>query len=154
MLRWNIKMNEDKTRASYFSHRLRLREIHLTLNGRNILFVNDVKYLGVIFDKRITWRLHIEMIEAKAFKIFIIIYSPYRSVRLSANIKLTFHRTIIRSLMTYVCPAWEFTADIHLLKSQRLQNKVLRTYEKVSKVHTSPRFAHGFQPSIYVHATI
>jgi hypothetical protein len=36
-----------------------------------IPFVNHVKYLGVIFDKRITWRLHIEMIEAKAFGTFI-----------------------------------------------------------------------------------
>jgi hypothetical protein len=33
----------------------------LTLNGRNIPFVNSAKYLGVIFDKRVTWRLHIEM---------------------------------------------------------------------------------------------
>jgi hypothetical protein len=29
--------------------------------------------------------------------------------------------------MTYACPAWEFAADNHLLKLQRLQNKVLRT---------------------------
>jgi hypothetical protein len=29
--------------------------------------------------------------------------------------------------MTYACPAWEFSADTHLLKLQRLQNKVLRT---------------------------
>jgi hypothetical protein len=50
---------------------LRPPEAHLTLNGRNILFVNHVKYLGVTFDKRITWRLHIEMIEAKTFKTFI-----------------------------------------------------------------------------------
>jgi hypothetical protein len=28
--------------------------------------------------------------------------------------------------MTYACPAWEFAADNHLLKLQRLQNKVLR----------------------------
>jgi hypothetical protein len=31
--------------------------------------------------------------------------------------------------MTYACPAWEFAADSHLLKLQRLQNKVLRTTE-------------------------
>jgi hypothetical protein len=48
--RWNIKINEDKTQAIYFSHRLRPPETHLTLNGRNIPFVNHVKYLGVIFD--------------------------------------------------------------------------------------------------------
>jgi hypothetical protein len=29
--------------------------------------------------------------------------------------------------MTYASPAWEFVADTHLLKLQRLQNKVLRT---------------------------
>jgi hypothetical protein len=29
--------------------------------------------------------------------------------------------------MTYACPAWEFAADSHLLKLQRLQNRFLRT---------------------------
>jgi hypothetical protein len=29
--------------------------------------------------------------------------------------------------MIYVCPTWEFAADTHLLKCQRLQNKFLRT---------------------------
>jgi hypothetical protein len=50
---------------------LRPPEAHRTFNGLNIPFVNHVKYLGVIFDKRITWRLHLEMTEAKAFRTFI-----------------------------------------------------------------------------------
>jgi hypothetical protein len=29
--------------------------------------------------------------------------------------------------MIYGCPAWEFAAETHLLKLQRLQNKVLGT---------------------------
>jgi hypothetical protein len=57
--RWNNKINEDKTRAIYFSHQRAPPESLLTLNGRNIPFVNSVQYLGVIFDKRITWRLDI-----------------------------------------------------------------------------------------------
>jgi hypothetical protein len=32
--------------------------------------------------------------------------------------------------MTYACPAWEFAADNHQLKLQRLQNEVLRTTGK------------------------
>jgi hypothetical protein len=79
----------------------------------------------VIFDKRITWRLHIEMIEAKAFRTFIRIYSLFKIERLSANIELTPHKALIRSVLTYACPAWEFAADTHLLKLQRLQNKVI-----------------------------
>jgi hypothetical protein len=70
--------------------------------------INSAKYLGVIFDKRMTrmtWRLHIKMIKAKAFRTFIRIYSPLKSERLSANIKLTLHKALIKSVMTYACPA-------------------------------------------------
>jgi hypothetical protein len=61
--RWNIKINEDKTQAIYFSHIRVLRppEALLTLNGQNISFTTHVKYFGVVFDKRITGRLHLEM---------------------------------------------------------------------------------------------
>jgi hypothetical protein len=53
---WSIKINEEKTRAFYFSHWIRPPESLLTLNGQNIPFLNSVKYLGVIFDKKITGR--------------------------------------------------------------------------------------------------
>jgi hypothetical protein len=91
--RWNIKINEDKTQGIYFFHSPRPPVSHLTLNGRYIQFVNNIKYLGVIFYKKITWRLHIQMMEAKTFRIFIRVYSLFRSERLSANIKLTLHKT-------------------------------------------------------------
>jgi hypothetical protein len=67
-----------------------------------------------------TWKFHIEMIEVKAFITFIRVYSLFKSERLSANIKLTLHKALIRSIMTYACPAWEFAVDNHLLKLQRL----------------------------------
>jgi hypothetical protein len=76
--RWNIKINETESQAIYFSHRLRPPESHLTLNGWNISCINHVIHLGIIFDKRITWRLHIEMIEAKAFRTFIRIYFKFK----------------------------------------------------------------------------
>jgi hypothetical protein len=66
--RWNIKINEDKTQEIYFSHRIRPPESLLTINGQNIPFVNNVKYLGVIFDRKITRRLHIKMIETKVLQ--------------------------------------------------------------------------------------
>jgi hypothetical protein len=80
-----------------------------------------------MFDKKITRGPHTEMIEAKASRKFFRTYSPFKSERLSPNIKLTLHKALIRSVMTYACPAWEFAADTHLVKLQSLQNKVLRT---------------------------
>jgi hypothetical protein len=125
--RWNIKINGDKTRGIYFSRSRRPPESHLALNGRDIPFVNSAKYLNVIFNRKITWRLHIEMIEAKAFRTFIRTYSLYKSERLSANFKLTLHKAFLRSVMTYASAAWESATDTHVMKLQRLQNKVFHT---------------------------
>jgi hypothetical protein len=133
-VRWNIKINEDKTQAIYFSHRLRPPEAQLALN---------VKYIGVIFDKKIIWRLHLEIIEAKAFRTFIGIYSLLKSERLSAKIKLTLHKALIRAETTYACPAWELAAGTYLLKAAHTKQGYAHVW-KFSKVYTGPRYAHSF----------
>jgi hypothetical protein len=58
------------------------------------------------------------------------LYSLFKSDGLNTNSKLTIHKALIGSIMTYACPAWEFAADTHLLKLHRLENKVLRTTGK------------------------
>jgi hypothetical protein len=124
---WNINVNEETIRAIYFTHRNRLPDSPLTVT---------------------------EMIEAKAFRRFIRIYSLFKSERLNANIKLTLHKALIRSVMIYACPAWEFAAESHLLKLQRLQNKVLRTIGSFT-MRTSVRDIHmAFQiPYVYDYIT-
>jgi hypothetical protein len=85
--RWNIKFNEDKTQAIYFSHRLGPPEVYLTMNRRNIPCQScKIQLSPVIFDKRIIWRLHTQITEAKAFMTFIRIYSLYKSERLSPTL--------------------------------------------------------------------
>jgi hypothetical protein len=61
--------------------------------------------------------MHIEMVEAKAFKTFGRMYSKFRSEHLSANIKITLHKALNRSVMTYAFSAWEFVADTYLFKT-------------------------------------
>jgi hypothetical protein len=82
--------------------------------------------LGVIFDRRLTLRLHIERTVAKALCTYLRTYFLFKSTRLSTNIKFTLYRALIRSVKTYACPTWEYAADAQLLKLQRLQNRVLR----------------------------
>jgi hypothetical protein len=122
---WNIKINEGKTQAICFSRRRRLPEDDLHLNGRNIPFVNSAKYLGVTFERKMTRRPHIEETAAKALGTYIKIYSIFKSKTLSVHIKLIVYRALIGSVMTYASPTWEFAADTHLMKLQRLQNRVL-----------------------------
>jgi hypothetical protein len=125
--RWNI--NEGKALAIYFPRRRRLPEDNLQLNDRKISFVKNIKYkyLGIIFDRRTTWILHIETTAATALGTYIKIFSLLQSNHLNVDFKLIVYRALIRSIMTYACPTWEFAADTYLMKLQRLQNRVLRT---------------------------
>jgi hypothetical protein len=96
----------------------------------------------------------LETIEAKAFRTFIRLYSLFKSERLSVNIKLTLHKALIRPVMTYACPAWEFAAETYVLKLQRLQNKVFRTIGNLPRC-TLVRDMHvAFQiPYVYDYIT-
>jgi hypothetical protein len=114
-----------RLKPSTFLTDFRSPEAHPSLNEGNILFVNHAKYLGVIFDMRITWRLHIEIIEY--LRTFIRIYSLLKSEYLSASIKPTLDKVLTSSVMIYACPTWELEADNYLLKLKCLQNKVLCT---------------------------
>jgi hypothetical protein len=49
------------------------------------------------------------------------------SDRLNANIKLTLHKALIRSVMTYARPTREIAADTCFLKLHRLQHKIPHT---------------------------
>jgi hypothetical protein len=57
-------------------------------------FVDHVKHFGIIFHKRITWRLNREMIEVKVLRIFTTIYSLHKRDRSRNNIKLNIHKAV------------------------------------------------------------
>jgi hypothetical protein len=59
-------------------------------------------------------RLYIEMMKQRSFRTFINIYSLFKSESLSSQIKLTLHEALIRSVTTYVHPAWLLAAYISI----------------------------------------
>jgi hypothetical protein len=73
------------------------------LKGRAITFVDTVKYLGVTFDRKITWKTHIDWIVTKGLRTFIQIYSLLKSDKLSTKTKMALYKALIRSKMTYAC---------------------------------------------------
>jgi hypothetical protein len=75
------------------------------------------------------------MFEANSFRIFITVYSLFKIEHLSANIKLTLHKALIRYIITYASPTWEFAADNHLMKLQRTIGNFPR-HTQVRDLHT------------------
>jgi hypothetical protein len=68
----------------------------------------------------------------------------------SRNVTLT----LIRSVMTSVCPTWEYEADAHLLKLQRLQNRVLRAAGNLDRWAPARELHEALQiPYVYNYTT-
>jgi ABC-type methionine transport system permease subunit len=49
------------------------------------------------------------------------------------NIELTVYSAMIRSVMTYACPIWEYATDAHFLKLHRLQSRIIRSIENLDR---------------------
>jgi hypothetical protein len=113
---WNIKTKKGKLRGYISPEDLRVPEDVVQLNGQVIPFVNNVRYLGVTFNRRMTRTLHTERTVVKALHTYLRTYS-----------------LLIRSVMTYACPTWEYAADAHLFKLQRLQNRVHHTIANLDR---------------------
>jgi hypothetical protein len=73
---------------------LKVPDVVLQLNGRDIPFVNNVTYLAVAFDRRMTWGHHIESTVAKVLRTYVKTYSLFRSGHLSTNIKLMLYKAL------------------------------------------------------------
>jgi hypothetical protein len=64
--------------------------------------------------------------------------------------KLTLHKTVIRTAITYGCFCCEFAAEARLLKLQQLQNKILCTMDNYHR-SASVRDMHAALHSPYVY---
>jgi hypothetical protein len=90
------------------------------------------------------------MTKSKAFRTLIRVYSLFKSERLRANIKLTLHKALIRSVMTYDCVCLGICGRQPPLKIAVPAKQGSLHHWKFSKMHAGPRFAHGFRPSICI----
>jgi hypothetical protein len=100
----------------------------LYIHGSRFSFISLPQSLVSVIDAAL-------VIEAKAFKTFIRIYSLFKNERLSANIKTTLHKALIRSVITYACPAWEFAADTHLLNCGACRTRFSASLEIFQGTH-------------------
>jgi hypothetical protein len=75
-----MKFNENKSKAMLRSCRKRKgkKDIEIYVNNKKLQQVNSIKYLGIIFDSKLTFRDHINYIEEKCMKLLFTQPNPQR----------------------------------------------------------------------------
>jgi len=136
-----LQFNEQKSQVMLLTRRKRKenKEIKIYLNNRPLIQVNNMKYLGIIFDHKLTFEEHINYMAEKCTKL---IFSLSKSAKLNWGLQHTALKTIytgaLLPLLLYGAPIWYKAIDIasnklKLIRVQRLINiKTAKAYRTVS----------------------
>lgn len=125
---WLISVNSDKSSALLICRKRRPHVLpNLKLFDSDIPWKTDLKYLGVTFDKTLTFNKHIKNVSTRGRQVMAQMFPLLnKHSKLSPKNKLLLYKTIIRPTMLYACPAWGQAAKTNIQKIQITQNKALR----------------------------
>ena len=116
-----LRFNEGKSKVMLLSRRKRKEqnEIAVYLNNKAIPQVNSLKYLGIIFDHKLTFKEHIQHMAEKCTKL---IFSISKSAKLNWGLDHKPLKTIyvggILPLLTYGAPVWSFAVEKESYKTK------------------------------------
>jgi hypothetical protein len=106
-----LQFNEHKSKVMFRRKRKENKEIEINLNNKK-LEVNSIKYLGIIFDSKITFREHVNYVEEKCTKL---IFTLSKSGKISWGLKHEALKTIYTGgtlqLILYGAPVWKSVLD-------------------------------------------
>lgn len=136
-----LSLNVGKTEFTIFrppSKSLENRVV-LTLAGKKIFESRKVKYLGIILDDCLNWKIHINELCKKLS----------RTVGMLFKIRHQCNKRVLRSLyfslfeshLSYALPVWGSAIQAHMQKLFILQKKAIRAISFSDfRAHTSPLF--------------
>jgi hypothetical protein len=133
-----IRFNEHKLKVMLMTRRKR-KEIEIYFNNKPLSQVHSMKYLGIIFDSKLTFREHINYMADKCTKL---IFALSKSAKLNWWLKHAALKTIytggILPFLIFRAPVWRKAIDkvsykTKLVRVKRLMNiKVAKAYRTVS----------------------
>ena len=125
---WGFRISKSKTTAVVFSKKIEPeKQIELKIDGENISFEKSVKFLGVIFDCKLTWNEHIRYVSDRCSK-RINLLRALTGTDWGANKKtlIMLYRTLIRSIIDYGSIAYDSASESSKRLLDQIQSKSLR----------------------------
>ena len=122
-----FKISINKTTGVIFSKRNDLGQINIKIDKEKIKIKNEVKFLGVIFDSKLSWKPHIDYIIEKCKKRLTLMraISGYGWGACKKTL-LTIYRALIRSILDYGDVAYSSACKWQLDRLSCIQTEALR----------------------------
>jgi len=126
-LRWGFRFSREKTQVVFFTRKKVDEEINLKLYGHVLERVESFKFLGMVFDARLTWAGHIEKVLVKCKKVLNVMRCLV-GVDWGTDRKAMkrIYGALIKSIIDYGCIAYRDAARTTLAKLDVVQTQALR----------------------------
>lgn len=157
----NLKINEDKTSYMWIQTRQRSKvnertAMSLLINDKPIIEEDNVQFLGVRLDNRLSWNPHIETLEAKLSSAIFTLRQISRYQNLELNVMT--YRALFESHVRYSVVLWGSSSALNLGKIFILQKRAVRVIKGLSfAAHCKEHFkALNIMtvPGLYIFETI
>lgn len=143
--KWRIKANETKSANITFTLKKGICP-RVTLNNLEIPQTDQIRYLGLHLDKRLTWKTHIftkrKQLGLQIRKLYWLIG---RRSQLSLTSKLTLYKALLKPIWTYGIQLWGTASHSNIEILQRFQNKMLRMITNAPWYVTNEQLHHDLQ---------
>ncbi|GFU80967.1 RNA-directed DNA polymerase from mobile element jockey [Trichonephila clavipes] len=124
--KWKIKINVEKSAAVAFTYKRTLLPPP-TMYNQIIPWSQETKYLGLIFDNKLTWKKHITYARDKFRKVMFKIYPLLnRNSHLDLNCNMLLYTAVLRPILSYGCPLWGYAAKTNINILDVAQNTLIR----------------------------
>jgi hypothetical protein len=105
--RWRIKLNKAKSVHVNFTNK-KTQYIPVTINDNKIPHSNTAKYLGMMLDAKLRWKVHVKKKREELGLIYRKIYWLLgRRSTLSLHDKLMLYKQILKPIWTDGIPLWD-----------------------------------------------
>ena len=124
---WLVKINTNKTTYTVFSLSPKEQRISLTINKQTLRPEENPTYLGITFDKRLTWKQQTEKAEARG-KVRLAIMKKLAGTTWGAD-ATTLKRLYtgrVRPVLEYGITAWGNASKANFNKVSKVQNQATR----------------------------
>jgi ribonuclease HI len=126
---WGFKISTNKTTCVLFTRNRQLKNelSPLSINNHPLKFENEAKFLGVIFDQRLTWKPHVDYIVKKCKSRLNLMRSVTGSYwGASRSSLITIYKMLIRSILDYGAVAYDSATEAVKKKLDSIQASALR----------------------------
>ena len=124
---WALQLNTTKTVSTLFTLSTAKEKVSLRLNNQPVPQVETPTFLGVTLDTRLTWKPHLEAVEAKATrKLAIMKKLAGTTWGASSDILKQVYTGAVRPVVEYASTIWDTASKTNKSKLDRVQNMGLR----------------------------